>query len=131
MVTPEEVSYAYKLFLGREPESADVIAGYCQNINSLDQLSRTFISSPEFMRRMKEMSASGGGGFMGMADFPDHYDVVVNGNHPLAGKILKAEEPADREQLVLQAKDLALLQQGLLTGERLTAFVSRSLDRLV
>lgn len=86
---------------------------------------------PEFMRRMKEMSASGGGGFMGMGDFPDHYDVVVNGNHPLAGKILKAEEPADREQLVLQAKDLALLQQGLLTGERLTAFVSRSLDRLV
>jgi molecular chaperone HtpG len=56
---------------------------------------------------------------------------VVNGNHPLAGKILKAEEPADREQLVLQAKDLALLQQGLLTGERLTAFVNRSLDRLV
>jgi hypothetical protein len=49
----------------------------------------------------------------------------------LAGKILKAEEPADREQLVLQAKDLALLQQGLLTGERLTAFVNRSLDRLV
>jgi molecular chaperone HtpG len=86
---------------------------------------------PEFMRRMKEMSASGGGGFMGMGDFPDHYDVVVNGNHPLAGKILKAEEPADREQLVLQAKDLALLQQGLLTGERLTAFVNRSLDRLV
>jgi molecular chaperone HtpG len=86
---------------------------------------------PEFMRRMKEMSASGGGGFMGMVDFPDHYDVVVNGNHPLAGKILKAEEPADRDLLVLQAKDLALLQQGLLTGERLTAFVSRSLDRLV
>jgi molecular chaperone HtpG len=83
------------------------------------------------MRRMKEMSASGGGGFMGMGDFPDHYDVVVNGNHPLAGKILKADEPADREQLVLQAKDLALLQQGLLTGERLTAFVNRSLDRLV
>jgi 2-polyprenyl-3-methyl-5-hydroxy-6-metoxy-1,4-benzoquinol methylase len=52
MVTPEEVSYAYKLFLGREPESADVIAGYCQNTHSLDQLSRTFISSPEFMRRM-------------------------------------------------------------------------------
>jgi molecular chaperone HtpG len=56
---------------------------------------------------------------------------VVNGNHALAGKILKAEEPADREQLILQAKDLALLQQGLLTGERLTAFVNRSLERLV
>jgi len=61
---------------------------------------------PEYMRRMKEMSPTGGGGFMGMGDFPDHYDVVVNGNQ-------------------------ALLQQGLLTGERLTAFVNRSLERLV
>ena len=52
MITPEEVSYAYKLFLGREPESTDVIAGYCQNIDTLDQLSRIFMSSPEFMRRM-------------------------------------------------------------------------------
>ena len=52
MVTPEEVSYAYKLFLGREPESDDVIAGYCQNTHTLDQLSRIFMSSPEFMRRM-------------------------------------------------------------------------------
>ena len=86
---------------------------------------------PEYMRRMKEMSATGGGGFMGMGDFPDHYDVVVNGNHALAGKIIKSEEPAERDQLILHAKDLALLQQGLLTGERLTAFVNRSLERLV
>ena len=52
MITTEEVSYAYKLFLGREPESADVIAGFCQNVHNLDQLSHTFMSSPEFMRRM-------------------------------------------------------------------------------
>jgi SAM-dependent methyltransferase len=52
MVTPEEVSHAYKLFLGREPENADVVAGYCQNAQSLEQLSHIFMSSPEFMRRM-------------------------------------------------------------------------------
>ena len=52
MVTPDEVSHAYKLFLGREPENADVVAGYCQNAQTLDQLSRIFMSSPEFMRRM-------------------------------------------------------------------------------
>lgn len=52
MVTPEEVSHAYKLFLGREPENSDVVAGYCQNAQTLDQLSRIFMSSPEFMRRM-------------------------------------------------------------------------------
>jgi SAM-dependent methyltransferase len=52
MVTPEEVSYAYKLYLGREPESEDVVASFCQSTQTLDQLSRTFMSSPEFMRRM-------------------------------------------------------------------------------
>ena len=52
MVTPEEVSYAYKLFLGRDPENADVVASYCQSAQTLDQLSRIFMSSPEFMRRM-------------------------------------------------------------------------------
>jgi 2-polyprenyl-3-methyl-5-hydroxy-6-metoxy-1,4-benzoquinol methylase len=52
MVTPEEVSHAYKLFLGRDPENADVVASYCQSAQTLDQLSRIFMSSPEFMRRM-------------------------------------------------------------------------------
>ncbi len=52
MVTPDEVRHAYKLFLGREPENADVVAGYCQNAQTLDQLSRIFMSSPEFIRRM-------------------------------------------------------------------------------
>ncbi|WP_408597104.1 class I SAM-dependent methyltransferase [Limnohabitans sp.] len=52
MVTPEEVSHAYKLFLGREPENSEVVAGYCENAQTLDQLSRIFMSSPEFMRRM-------------------------------------------------------------------------------
>jgi 2-polyprenyl-3-methyl-5-hydroxy-6-metoxy-1,4-benzoquinol methylase len=52
MVTPEEVSYAYKLFLGREPENADVIAGFCQSSQTLEQVSRIFMSSPEFLRRM-------------------------------------------------------------------------------
>lgn len=52
MVTPEEVSHAYKLFLGRDPENADVVAGYCQSTQTLEQLSRIFMSSPEFMRRM-------------------------------------------------------------------------------
>jgi SAM-dependent methyltransferase len=52
MVTPEDVCYAYKLFLGRDPENADVVASYCQSAQTLDQLSRTFMSSPEFIRRI-------------------------------------------------------------------------------
>jgi len=52
MVTPEEVSYAYKLFLGRDPENAEVVAGYCQSTQTLEQLTLIFMNSPEFMRRI-------------------------------------------------------------------------------
>ena len=47
------------------------------------------ITVPEFMRRMKEMQASGGGGMMGMGNFPDMYNLVVNTNSPLVSEILK------------------------------------------
>jgi len=88
------------------------------------------ITIPEFMRRMKEMSATGGGGFMGMGDFPVSYDLVVNTNHPLSGKILQSEG-GERDGLIAHAKDLALLQQNLLQGEALTTFVNRAMERLV
>jgi molecular chaperone HtpG len=67
---------------------------------------------------------------MGMGDFPESYDLVVNTNHALAGKILKAEGE-ERDGLIAHAKDLALLQQNLLQGEALTAFVNRAMERLV
>ena len=86
------------------------------------------VTIPEFMRRMKEMSMTGGG-MMGMGDLPEAYDLVVNGNHPLAQKILSSDDES-RTDLIAQAKDLALLQQGMLTGDALTAFVKRATERL-
>jgi molecular chaperone HtpG len=85
------------------------------------------ITQPEFMRRMKDMSAMGGGmGFYG--SMPDMYQLVVNSNHPLVSKIL-AEKDADKQkQLAKQTADLALLSQGLLKGEELTKFIKRSVD---
>jgi len=88
------------------------------------------VTVPEFMRRMREMSATGGGGFMGMGDLPESFDLVVNGNHALAGKILRT--PAEEQgELILHAKDLALLQQNLLHGEALTSFVKRAMEKMV
>lgn len=88
------------------------------------------ITVPEFMRRMKEMQISGGGGMMGMGDFPDMYDLVVNANHSLASKILDTDDEALRSTAVNQALDLAKLQQNLLHGEELTAFITRSYEML-
>ncbi len=88
------------------------------------------ITVPEFMRRMKEMQMSGGGGMMGMGDFPDMYDLVVNANHSLASKILDTDDEDLRSTAVNQALDLAKLQQNLLHGEELTAFITRSYEML-
>ncbi len=103
---------------------------YTVQLENLDSNSAPFIiTQPEFMRRMKEMSATGGGGMFGMGNFPDMYNLVVNTNSELATTILNSPEDAQKD-LVKQALDLAKLSQGLLKGEELTAFVKRSFETL-
>jgi len=85
------------------------------------------VTMDEFMRRMKEMAAMGGGmGFYG--SMPDNYKVIVNGNHKLISRILNEENEEVQAALSKQAFDLALLSQGLLTGADLTEFVNRSVN---
>jgi molecular chaperone HtpG len=87
------------------------------------------ITVPEFMRRMKEMQASGGGGgMMGMGNFPDMYNLVVNTNSPLVSDILNHKDEEKQKNLISQAFDLAKLSQNLLHGEELTNFVKRSYE---
>ena len=84
------------------------------------------VTMDEFMRRMKDMSAMGGMNFYG--NLPDSYNVAVNGNHKLIGKILQTTDETEQIQLAKQAFDLALLSQGMLTGAELTEFVNRSVS---
>lgn len=85
------------------------------------------ITEAEFMRRMKEQQALGGGmGFMGT--MPEMYNLVVNSNHPLISKILETKTEKKKKQLIEQATDLALLAKGMLTGKKLTEFLKRSVD---
>ena len=85
------------------------------------------ITQPEFMRRMKEMQQTGGGGMFGMGNMPEMYNLVVNTNHPLSSEILSADEET-QQRLIKQSLDLARLSQNLLKGEELTAFIKRSFD---
>lgn len=104
---------------------------YTVQLEPMDSNAAPFmITQPEFMRRMKEMSASGGGGMFGMGNFPDMYNLVVNSNSTLATTILQTEDKSAQELLVKQALDLAKISQGLLKGEELTAFVKRSFETL-
>lgn len=83
----------------------------------------------EFMRRMKEQSALGGGGGMNFyGELPDSYTIVVNSNHPLMQKI-----NADKESgkgLAQQAVQLAMLSKGILKGAELTKFIQANFESL-
>jgi molecular chaperone HtpG len=85
------------------------------------------VTMDEFMRRMKDMAAMGGGmSFYG--SMPDNYRVILNANHKLITRIVEDENETEQTQLAKQAFDLALLSQGLLTGAELTEFVKRSVS---
>ncbi len=87
------------------------------------------ITQPEFMRRMKDMSAlSGEQSFYG--NMPTMYNVAINANHPLIGRLLTETDETAQQSLVKQTYDLALLAQNMLTGADLTAFVQRTVARL-
>ena len=102
---------------------------YTVQLEAMDSSSSPFIITvPEFMRRMKEMQASGGGGMMGMGNFPDMYNLVVNTNSPLVSEILNTKTAKKQTRLISQAFDLAKLSQNLLHGEELTNFIKRSYE---
>ncbi len=100
---------------------------YTVQLETMDSDATPFmITQPEFMRRMKEMQQSGGNGMFG--NFPDMYNLIVNTNHSLVSNILSETDSDKKEGLIKQSLDLARLSQGLLTGEELTNFISRSYD---
>lgn len=85
---------------------------------------------PEFMRRMKDMAAMQGGMGAFYAAMPDEVTLTVNGNHPVYKNILAQGEKEKQEKLVHNLADLALLSQGLLKGNSLTNFISRSVEMM-
>lgn len=87
------------------------------------------VTQPEFMRRMKDMSAIGGGaGTFG--GFPEFYNLVVNANHPVMQSILEEPDQDRQSRRIRQLYDLARISQNLLKGENLTAFIKRSIELL-
>ncbi len=88
------------------------------------------ITQPEFMRRMKEMQATGGGGMFGMGNMPEMYNLIVNTNSELVGEILNTKTKKKQERLISQSLDLARLSQGLLKGKELSEFIKRSYEMI-
>lgn len=102
---------------------------YTIQLEAMDSSASPFIiTEPEFMRRMKEMQQTGGGGMFGMGNMPEMYNLVVNTNHELVTEILNTKTAKKKERLISQSLDLARLSKGLLKGEELTKFIKRSYE---
>ena len=100
-------------------------------LESMDSSESPFtITQPEFMRRMKEMQATGGGGMQMFGNMPEMYNLIVNTNSDLVSDILATEVKETQERLITQSLDLARLSQGLLKGEELTNFIKRSYEMI-
>ena len=101
-------------------------------LEDLDSTDAPFtLTQPEFIRRMKDMQATGGGGGMfGMGGFPEMYNLVVNSNSDFAGELLKKDNAEEKSAMINQALDLAKLSQNLLKGKELTDFIKRSFESL-
>lgn len=97
----------------------------------LEGLSETdapaLITRPEFMRRMKEMAATGGG-YEFMTGMGEQLNLIINANHPLMKKVISATSEDEKQKMMRQAVDLAMLSQGLLKGEALSGFIRRSVE---
>ena len=105
-------------------------ATYTVQLEPMDSKALPFlITQPEFMRRMKEMQQTGGGGMFG-GNMPEMYNLIVNMNHPLVSQILETKTKKKQERLIKQSVDLARLSQNLLKGEELTSFINRSFEMI-
>jgi molecular chaperone HtpG len=116
--------------LKKELEEAITDKSFTVQLEAMDSDASPFtITEPEFMRRMKEMQQTGGGGGMfGMGAMPEMYNLIVNTNHPLVSEFLTTKTAKKKERLINQSLDLAKLSKGLLKGKDLTEFIKRSYD---
>ena len=117
--------------LKKEIEESINDTKFTVQLEDLDSTDAPFtLTQPEFIRRMKDMQATGGGGMFAMGGFPEMYNLVVNANSAFAEEILKKDNADEKKALVNQALDLAKLSQNLLKGKELTDFIKRSFESL-
>ena len=116
---------------GQIEETIGEKSSFTVQLEAMDSSAQPFIiTEPEFMRRMKDMQQTGGGGMFGMGNMPDMYNLIVNTNNDLVNEILNTKTDKKRERLINQSLDLARLSKGLLKGEELTSFINRSYEMI-
>ena len=111
-----DLSYAFKSILPSD-------ANYNVSVDNLGVTSAPIlITQSEFMRRYREMAALGGGlNFYGQ--MPDSYNIVLNYEHPLIGKLIEEKHSATSDKIDSLNADLSL------TRGKLDELIEKSKDK--
>ncbi|MGY3795033.1 molecular chaperone HtpG [Aquimarina sp. 433] len=129
--TISKLSDEEKEILKTDLEKVVPTSTYTVQLEAMDSNASPFmITQPEFMRRMKEMQQTGGGGMNMFGNMPEMYNLIVNTNHELITQIKDTKTDKKKERLIKQSLDLARLSQNLLKGEELTEFIKRSFEMI-
>ncbi|AWN81914.1 molecular chaperone HtpG [Candidatus Cardinium hertigii] len=116
----KDLQSIYEDSIGKEQTTWSVLAMLPE------ELPVTFVTS-ELMKRMEQFSKKE----ETRKEALHSMQLAINGNHPLAKKILHTTDSAKRKELATAAYQLALLSQGLLEGSLLTEFIKHAIDRLL
>ena len=85
----EEKTQLTHMFESQLPSSVNFTVAF-ENLRETDD--PIIVTQSEFMRRMKDMAAMGGGGMNFYGEMPDSYNLVINSNHQLIEKVLEQKE---------------------------------------
>jgi molecular chaperone HtpG len=107
-LTPEQQNELRPVFQGKFHDSRSNYSILFEGLSETDP--PVVITQMEFMRRMKDMSQIGGGTMSFYGDLPEHYNVVVNANHPLVIRIHEEKEKKCRKELDKYNEKLKPLQ---------------------
>jgi molecular chaperone HtpG len=88
-LSDEEKQQLTHMFESQLPKGANYSVVF-ENLKETDD--PIIITQSEFMRRMKDMAAMGGGGMNFYGELPDSYNLVINSNHRLVEKIVEQKE---------------------------------------
>ncbi|MCB2195552.1 MAG: molecular chaperone HtpG [Bacteroidetes bacterium] len=88
-LSAEEKDQLTHMFESQLPKSATFTVAF-EDLKETDE--PVIITQSEFMRRMKDMAAMGGGGMNFYGDLPDSYNVVLNSNHRLIEKVIEQKD---------------------------------------
>ena len=137
MLIPHDDSIPEKLTKDEKEKLQPIIEGevdkqkFTVQLESLEESDAPMqVTQSEFMRRYREMAQTSGGGMGFYGELPENYNLVVNINHPLIGRVLNETDSEKQKELVHQLTDLALLGNGLLKGEALSRFLKRSVEMI-